>query len=268
MLSDDTKAALRAMEAAGEIPFERLLEEVGAHTIRPGMVTIDGGAHYGHHLFPMATQVGATGLVIGFEPIPAFYEALLLRCEEAMRFHPAPIRLFNKALADRAGTVTFHWLRDQPALSGIRKQAGSADVVTLEIETTTIDAALTDDERRRCGFIKLDLEGGEYHALLGATATLTSARPIVAYEGGHRRGAELYDYSCADFFGLWESVGYELFDLFGTPFTPVDWGHPTKFTYNFWAAPAERNFAAELDSFLPQSAAALIARSARQSRNL
>jgi hypothetical protein len=49
-------------------------------------------------------------------------------------------------------------------------------------------------------FVKMDLEGGEFHALQGATSILRD-RPLVILENGRESAANLYRYTSEHWFG-------------------------------------------------------------------
>jgi hypothetical protein len=89
----------------------------------------------------------------------------------------------------------------------------------------------------RIRFIKMDLEGGEYHALRGGVSMIRAKRPFIVFENGREKSATLYGYKRADWFDLFASLGYCVFDLFGAPFRPEDW-NTAGIPWNFLAVSA------------------------------
>ncbi len=235
--------------------FECLLEEIAAHVIRPGMLAIDGGAHYGQHLFHMATRVGIAGAVYAFEPQNALREFISLRMKEYVQVHPTTIVLSGSALSNRRGKASFLHVPAAPALSGLSPRPAlvkGMDMVPFDVIVTTIDDELK-GAPQRCGFIKLDVEGAEFDAIQGARRTLENDRPVVAFEWGQSLTEKASGYTRRQLFDFWDDIGYEMFDLFGRPFLadePDDWTRP----YIFLAAPQETDFGAFVHSFLPQAA--------------
>jgi hypothetical protein len=114
-------------------------------------------------------------------------------------------------------------VRNHLAYSGLRLRDTPTPprVERLEVACVTLDTLLAG--RQGLGLIKLDLEGGEFHALLGARETLARQRPAVIFECARRQTAALYGYSRDDYFGFFETIGYRLLDLLGDPFGPADW---------------------------------------------
>jgi hypothetical protein len=82
------------------------------------------------------------------------------------------------------------------------------------VETTTLDAAIADQDRTRVRLVKLDLEGAEYAALQGAPSLLREVQPdfLVELEPEHlaRQGT-----SVAEVVGLFEKHGYRCFTVDG-----------------------------------------------------
>jgi hypothetical protein len=112
---------------------------------------------------------------------------------------------------------------------GLRRRVGHLD-------------SLLADRRQRVRFVKMDLEGGEFHALLGTTSILHD-RPLVIFENGLENAANLYGYASEDWFSLFERVDFAVFDLFGRPFCRDYWhagGMPWYFIAAARGSPDER----------------------------
>jgi hypothetical protein len=80
----------------------------------------------------------------------------------------------------------------------------------------------------------MDLEGGEFHALRGATSILRDC-PLVILENGRESSANLYGYTSEDWFGLFDTANFAVFDLFGRRFCHNDW-HADGMPWYFIAA--------------------------------
>jgi hypothetical protein len=94
------------------------------------------------------------------------------------------------------------------------------DVELIEVECVELDDLLADVSGWRFG--KFDLEGGEFNALQGAVRSIGSFRPLLIFERSVR-ATEWYGYTPRDFFELFESFDYRVFDLFGEPITEQEW---------------------------------------------
>ncbi len=150
-------------------PFETLLDDLDFTLIDVGM---RGGAE--PDLLPIAFATH----VIGFEPEPAAFDALIAAGKGAWKSR----HVFPTALA--AGETTLRlYVTDDPQSSSVlepEEKLGKAygkqqffDVDhTVEVAATTLDAALADGEFPAPGFLKLDVEGLEGRILEGAGDTL------------------------------------------------------------------------------------------------
>lgn len=158
------------------LPSEQI--ELLFHVLNSGWITnwgtaIDGGAHIGEWTRIMA---GRFNIVHAFEPNPDTFAIL------RSNIFSDRVVLHQTALLDEAAQVdVFHKKNLNPRGDFVRK------VPTGLVRSTTIDQL----QVRSCGLIKLDLEGAEYLALLGAIKTLDRCRPVLIVEidtYGHRYG--------------------------------------------------------------------------------
>jgi FkbM family methyltransferase len=190
--------------------------------LSPGDVFLDGGANLGLFTLVAADRVGPRGKVIAFEPGRAVRLRLL---ENVVLNKLSQVEVIPFALSERTGQASFRVFDSIGA--GLNHLAPSNDEGG-ELETvgvTTIDAAVIPHDRDRLTLIKLDLEGAEYAALRGATATLQATHPdlLLEIEPTHlRRMGSSPD----DIAGLLRERGYTFFrvssDDARTPFlTPT-----------------------------------------------
>jgi hypothetical protein len=103
-------------------------------------------------------------------------------------------------------------------------ESAAARVSTLDVPMTTLDEIIAEQRIESVRFVKMDLEGGEYDALRGASVMLGGAQPpLIVLENGRSPSADLYNYSADEWFKLFGDAGYQIFDLFGRPFSKLDW---------------------------------------------
>ena len=203
--------------------FERITESFYSKVIRPGDTVIDGGAHAGRHTIPLARLVGPHGQVLAFEPIPDVAEKLK-RLLTATGLHDR-VRLRPEALARDAGRQDFFIVQNMPEYSGLTSRQ-YVDFVPeqsqIQVDVTTIDAVVNGaDHNRPLSFVKLDLESGEFRALQGAEHAFRAQGPCCVFENGLQSSA--VGYEGAEFFGYFERLGYELYDILGSPVTDAFW---------------------------------------------
>ena len=220
----------KANQSLYEDMVVRLILEMPA-----GGIHIDCGAHIGTHTKHMLARQDVSG-VLAIEAIPELAEKIRISLA-----HDSRLTVYKCALSNTIGTTEFHVATNAPGYSGIRQRDISdvedwkkivVDVTTLDTLTETL--ALNSD----VALIKLDLEGGEFDALLGAQRLLTQQRPFVIFENGLEKSANNYNYSKEDFFAFFRSVDYELYDFFGNTVDENYWMKP-RFTYMYIAVPRE-----------------------------
>ena len=116
--------------------------------------------------------------VVAFEPMPQTRECLALNVPENVRIEPY-------AVADEPGVLKMYrtkgsgasFICDHPQVmipEGSQLKAGRI----LEVEVKTIDSYGFDD----VDLMKMDIQGAEYPALLGARDTILRNRPVIMVE--------------------------------------------------------------------------------------
>ena len=147
--------------------------------LAPGDVFVDGGANVGLFTLVAADRVGAKGKVIAFEP----GRVVRLRLIENVALNRlVQVEVIPAALSSKPGEAAFRVFDIVGAglnhLAPLDGESGGLETVAL----TTLDAALIPHDRARLALIKLDLEGAEHEALLGAAAILRERRPDLLLE--------------------------------------------------------------------------------------
>ncbi len=203
--------------------FERITQSFYTKIVRAGDTVIDGGAHTGRHTIPLAHVVGPEGLVIAFEPLTAAAEKLRLLLD---RFgFDTRVRLEAEALSSQRGRRDFFVVNNMPEFSGLTSRTYVdfvPDQTKVQVDVDTIDSVVTSvPTQGSVSFIKLDLEGGEFRALQGAEQTLGRHRPCCVFENGLQSSAD--DYTAEEFFSYFQRVGYELYDILGSPVDETRW---------------------------------------------
>lgn len=165
-----------AFPDADEYLFERLPEggvwqddalQAGLKHCKNFRTAIDGGAHIGTWSLELSQRFAQ---VIAFEPSIDTYEALQTNVRKYNH-----IETHQKALGAFHGYVRIEWDKKDKA----RKHTGARYVqpggAILQIELDEMNLSNVD-------FMKLDLEGAETNALIGAEATLRRCKPVIVFE--------------------------------------------------------------------------------------
>jgi FkbM family methyltransferase len=179
---------------------------------------VDGGAHVAYHTERLAVLPGCR-MVFAVEADPNTFQRLVQR----VKFKKlANIKSIEAALQENPRTefVEFMSSTTQPGRSGVDciwKDDPNFQYTKVRVAATTIDQAV-EGATSPIKFIKLDLEGGEYPALLGATATLCSDRPLIASEFSIR-SPKLKRFTIEEYIEFFRSIQYQPLTFFGERLT-------------------------------------------------
>jgi FkbM family methyltransferase len=143
--------------------------------INPGDIVLDCGGHTGGSA-SAAVAMGA-GLVVSFEPDPINAECMRRNLKHEIES--------GKVIIYELGV----WDKDEKLF--LQKGGHSADAVVSEssgigIGLTTIDKVVADLGLERVDFIKMDIEGSEQRAIVGARETIRRFKPRMAIGSYHR----------------------------------------------------------------------------------
>jgi FkbM family methyltransferase len=146
--------------------------------IQPGMTVLEIGANIGMHTIDLSRLAGPTGAVHAFEPQRLVFQSL---CANVALNSCANVFTYHTAVGAAAGSALVPWLDPNAGanfggLSLLDAQQGER-VSQIAIDQLGLDA---------CDFIKVDVEGMEIEALLGAAATIARTRPIKSAERSKR----------------------------------------------------------------------------------
>lgn len=161
-------------------------------------VFIDGGAHIG-----MTSRIASAGFkeVIAYEPMHTTFKVLELNSQ-----YYKNITCRNVALYDRNTTVVMG--HGDGFVSGASLEPNDNYVKSETVSTTTLD-----DELKVINFqtlvIKLDVEGGEYKALLGAQKLINDVKPTFIIEILHR----YIENNSSDAFEFLKKNGYTFYNV-------------------------------------------------------
>lgn len=163
---------------------------------------IDIGAHQGSILQEIIA-IAPEGQHFAFEPIPHLAQALQTNFPDV---HIQPY-----ALSNHGGTSAFQYVVNDPAYSGLLQR--TYDRPDPQIEEIQVEIVRLDDiipPNCQIDFIKLDIEGGEFHALQGAIKTIRRCRPVIIFEAG-LKSSHAYGVKPEELYSLIvEKIGYKV----------------------------------------------------------
>jgi len=151
--------------------YERELVRLMKRTLKSGMTVLDVGANIGYLSALAAGLVGNSGQVHAFEPMPQNVSRLR---QNLRAFCWA--RLYPCAVGETQGKATIYFNESEAGWASLMMSDDlrrRADVDVIRLDDWAID---------RVDFVKMDIEGGEFHALRGAQEMLSRFRPIIVAE--------------------------------------------------------------------------------------
>jgi FkbM family methyltransferase len=153
--------------------YDRQTIEVMARVLSRHSGCIDLGAHKGDILRHMV-RMAPDGTHHAFEPLAHMADELRTRFKR--------VHVHQMAVSDRSGVS-----ENDPGYSGLRRREYDRPdprIRAIQVAVTTLDEVIPADQPIR--FVKIDIEGGEYHALKGAVNTIQRWRPVIVFEAGSR----------------------------------------------------------------------------------
>jgi FkbM family methyltransferase len=139
--------------------------------LRPGSTLLDVGANIGLFSIEGATAVGSSGNVIAIEAAPphaqTIRDAAALNRLQNIEVVPAAV-----GSSEGAAILTL----PEKGNYGMYTLGSVAGERSFQVPVRRIDDIVAG---RRVDFIKIDIEGSEYQALLGAVQTLKSTPPLL-----------------------------------------------------------------------------------------
>jgi FkbM family methyltransferase len=187
-----------------ELEFAHVLQSA----VKKGEVCYDIGGYRGYMAGVMALAGAAQ--VIVFEPLTANIAAL----EKFRALNPGlPITLHNIAVGEEDGTARFKTMADHSMgkLSTSPFQPSATSVTEQEIRVRRLDSLIAGALIPPPDILKIDIEGAEYQALMGATELIKRYRPRIYLEA-HSDALEL---SCGS---RLRELGYAVSTLETPPF--------------------------------------------------
>lgn len=219
--------------------FEVTIREVYSALLTAGSVALDLGAHTGKHTIPMADAVGKNGCVLAFEPIPEKFQVLLQKLN-AGAF--SQVSAFNVCCSHSNGIVDFVYMPTDPGKSAIHVRKSHESEQFEKVIRPCLSVRLDDflNDAKKLDFIKMDIEGAEHAALMGASQSIARTRPIIHMEIG-TPSLEAFGTKPDAIFDLLSRAEYELMDVFGIELTTKEQyleSISARGAYDYFAVPA------------------------------
>ena len=169
--------------ADGKFFDQDLVTEHLREIIAKSEVVVDAGAHAGSHSI-LYKSINPDLEIHAFEPQVKLFELLK---KNVARNNLSNVYLYNQALANLSAVVRLSDVvvdKDQSyeITYGTQSETNLGGV-TLGHNGELVQTSTIDDLRlTTCDFIKLDLEGAESLAIIGAEETINEFKPVIVFE--------------------------------------------------------------------------------------
>jgi FkbM family methyltransferase len=150
--------------------YERREVEFLRRTLAPGSGFVDVGAHIGYFTTLAASLVGSGGRVIALEPTPQ--SAATLRQNVEANAIAGAVTVIEAAASSEPGRANLN-VSDNSGMRNTLEEGTLEDSTTsIEVDVTTVDAAVAAAGSPSIDVIKMDVEGHERSVISGASVTL------------------------------------------------------------------------------------------------
>ena len=222
----------KALELYGE--YSEAEVELFAKLLSAGQTVVEVGANIGAHTIPLAAMVGATGLVVAFEPQSVIFQIL---CANVVLNETFNVRTINAGSGVTQGNLKIPYIDYRDA--GFNFGGVSLVDVTQGYDVPIIP--LDTLEFASLQLLKIDVEGMEIEVLQGAKNQIARHRPFLYVENDR-------PLLSAALISVLEGMGYELWWHFPLMFSRHNFAQnatnifPDVISVNLIGVPEERKF--------------------------
>lgn len=161
--------------------YEPEVNELIHRLVQQGHTVIEAGANHGTETVLLAQQVGISGHVYAFEPIPHlanWLELNLIHNDFRNR-----VTVERMALGESSKSITFHLAPIDFSNQGMSsKYQFSVASEQLDVTQVTLDEWVNTNKIEQVDFLKMDIQGGEVDLLNGAVQTINLNHPTIIME--------------------------------------------------------------------------------------
>lgn len=195
--------------------YEREEQAFFLRSCRQGMTVVDVGANVGLYTSLAMHQIGKTGRLISIEPFQDSLRYLKQTIDENKKIlspssYPE-VHLIEAAASDKAGTA--HLFINPINGGDNRLYADKSLVDTAVIQTERIDQMLKSLGVEEINYLKIDVQGYEFHALRGAQEILKRSQRTIILSEFWPEGLQQAGDQPIDYLFFLESLDFTLYQL-------------------------------------------------------
>ena len=154
--------------------FEPWVTSVVGSLLQPGEIVCDIGANIGDTALQVLPYLGSSGHIYCFEPVPLLQTCLM---ENLKANHISAITLVPTALSNASGQLTMMVEAAQPGMSKVAVAENSPVAhEQIEVEMTTFDAWVKENDISQVAVCKVDVEGHELEVFEGMKNSLDAGQ--------------------------------------------------------------------------------------------
>jgi FkbM family methyltransferase len=158
----------------------RKIYGTGERSVRAGDVVLDCGANVG--VYTRVALAAGAGTIVAIELAPENLECL--RRNFAPEIQAGRVIVYPKGVWDKDDVLTLTVAPDNSAADSLVMHPKGSHAGP-QVPLTTIDKLVAELKLPRVDFIKMDIEGAERNALMGAQHTLAQFHPRMALSAYH-----------------------------------------------------------------------------------
>jgi FkbM family methyltransferase len=203
----DPRTAVAALVASGK--YESTETTLLTYLAQHSNVILDIGANVGYYAVLLGLEIGETGQVYSFEPLPSSFSQLQTNVQ--INNLDSKVQCISLALSDSSGFATLH----VPKVSGTSAtsmqnlhpdEANSS----FSIETQKLDDVVVRRDIGKIDLIKIDVEGAERLVFQGGWQSIQKSLPVIFAEL-LRKWSAGFGYHPSQVVDEFKSLGYRCF---------------------------------------------------------
>jgi FkbM family methyltransferase len=182
--------------------YDRQTVEVMFRVLHKNLNGIDVGANIGNILQQMVS-IAPRGRHYAFEPLPHLSQELSKKFPQVI--------VHQAAVSQRSGEAEFLFVENDPPYSGLRRRVydrPDPKIIPIRVRVVTLDEIIP--KKESIAFIKLDIEGGEFHAIQGGIETIRRNKPVIVFESGSHSSGQYGVKPDEIFLFITEALEFEL----------------------------------------------------------